>query len=135
MFVTLFYSVLSEEHRTMTNVNAGHNPPVVHRCADGSLERLLPTGIILGARMDKEYGARTLAIGPGDAVVLYTDGVTEAVDHRMEMFGEERLEALVREHAARPAAEILDAVLAAVDAFATGEPQFDDITVMVIKGV
>jgi len=67
--------------------------------------------------------------------VLYTDGVTEAVDHDFQLFGEARLEAVVRAHLHEPAAAIMEAVLAAVDEFATGEPQFDDMTVMVIKGV
>jgi PAS domain S-box-containing protein len=134
MFVTLFYGVLSEQDRTLTYVNAGHNPPLVYRAADRSVERLLPTGIILGARMDREYSARTIAIGPDDVVVLYTDGVTEAVDHDLQMFGEERLQALVQGYADEPAGEILQVILDSVDAFATGEPQFDDMTVMVIKG-
>lgn len=134
MFVTLFYGMLAEEERTLTYVNAGHNPPLVYRSADGSMERLLPTGIALGAKTERAYAARTVRIGPGDVVVLYTDGVTEAVDKDLAMFGEERLRATVRENAGRPAARILDRILAAVDAFATGEPQFDDMTVMVIKG-
>jgi len=134
MFVTLFYGTLSERDRTLTYVNAGHNPPLVYRAADGSLERLLPTGIILGARLEREYAARTVAIGPDDVVVLYTDGITEAVDHDLQMFGEERLQALVRNYAGEPAGEILQVILDSVEAFATGEPQFDDMTVMVIKG-
>jgi PAS domain S-box-containing protein len=135
MFVTLFYGTLSERDRALTYVNAGHNPPLVYRAGDGSIERLRRTGIALGARMDRTYGAETVPIGPDDVVVLYTDGVTEAVDHDLQLFGEERLEAVVREHAAEPAGAIMDAVLAAVDRYATGEPQFDDMTVVVIKGV
>ena len=135
MFVTLFYGLLSERYRTLTYVNAGHNPPIVYRVADGSLETLRPTGIILGARMDRTYRAEKIAVAPGDVVVLYTDGVTEAVDHDFQLFGEARLEAVIRAHAAEPAAAIMEAVLAAVEEFATGEPQFDDMTVMVVKGV
>jgi len=135
MFVTLFYGLLSERYRTLTYVNAGHNPPLVYRAADGSMETLRPTGIILGARMDRTYRAEKIPIGPDDVVVLYTDGVTEAVDHDFQLFGEARLEAVVRTHAHKPAAAIMEAVLAAVEEFATGEPQFDDMTVMVIKGV
>ena len=135
MFVTLFYGLLSERYRTLTYVNAGHNPPLLYRAADGSMETLRPTGIILGARMGRTYRAEKVSVGPDDVVVLYTDGVTEAIDHGYELFGEERLEAVVRAHAHEPAAAIMEAVLAAVDEFATGEPQFDDMTVMVIKGV
>jgi PAS domain S-box-containing protein len=135
MFVTLFYGILSEENRTLTYVNAGHDSPLVCRARDGSIERLLPTGIILGARENQKYGARTTDVGPGDVVVLYTDGVTDAIDSAVDMFGEERLQDIVRENAHLSSREILTKILAGVEEFSRGEPQFDDITLLVIKGV
>jgi len=135
MFVTLFYGILSEKHRTLTYVNAGHNPPLVYRCRDGSMEELLPTGIILGAVENREYTSRTIGISAGDVVVLYTDGVTEATNNQVEMFGEERLQTIIRENAVLPSHKILEKILASVETFSSGEPQFDDITLMVIKGV
>ena len=134
MFVTLFYGTLSEKDRTLTYVNAGHNPPVVYRKKDGSLEELMPTGIVLGAEEQREYFSRTLPVGAGDVIVMYTDGITECINAREEMFGEERLYRVLRTHAALPAAEILSAILAAVREFTGDVPQFDDITLMVIKG-
>lgn len=133
MFVTLFYGLLSEEDRTLTYANAGHNPPIVLR-AEGTVETLTATGIALGAMAGSEYSSRMVTIGAGDVAILYTDGVTEAINARFEMFGEERLLDVVRENAAAGADEILEAVFTAVDVFCAGEAQFDDITLVVIKG-
>jgi len=135
MFVTLFYGILSEMHRTLTYVNAGHNPPIVYRCRDGSMEELMPTGIIMGAMEHREYSSRTIGIGAGDVVVLYTDGVTESINNHVEMFGEERLKKIIRENARLSSRDILTKILTCVETFSSGEPQFDDITLMVIKGI
>ena len=135
MFVTLFYGTLSEKNRTLTYVNAGHNPPVVFRNKDGSLEELMPTGIVLGAVEHREYFSRTIDIGPDDIIVMYTDGITESINAREEMFGEERLYTIIKKSARLPAREILADILEAVQQFTGDVPQFDDITLMVIKGV
>ncbi len=135
MFVTLFYGALSEKTRALTYVNAGHNPPLVFRGADGALERLMPTGIALGAAEGRDYSSRTVDIGPGDGLVMYTDGVTESMNAEQEMFGEARLEAIIRKSVRLPAHEILTEILEGVQQFAGDAPQFDDITLMVIKGV
>ena len=134
MFVTLFYGTLSEKNRTLTYVNAGHNPPVVYRNKDGSIEELLPTGIVLGAVERREYFSRTIDIGPDDVIVMYTDGITESINARVEMFGEERLYSIIRQNARLPAREILTKILEGVQQFTGDVPQFDDITLMVIKG-
>jgi PAS domain S-box-containing protein len=134
MFVTLLYGIISEKDRTFTYANAGHNPPILCR-SNGEIEELLPTGIALGAADKQSYSTRKVAIGVGDVLLLFTDGVTEAVDRQLRMFGDERLTAIVRESANLPAAEILDRILDAVKEFSEGEPQFDDITMMAIKGV
>ncbi|MBE3076620.1 MAG: SpoIIE family protein phosphatase [Actinobacteria bacterium] len=135
MFVTLFFGSLSERTRTLTYVNAGHNPPILFRCADGTQEELTRTGIALGAAEHREYTCRSVVIGPGDGVVLYTDGVTEATDERQRMFGETRLRRIVAANVSRSAEEILNAILADVLAFTGDAPQFDDITLLVVKGV
>ncbi len=116
-------------------MNAGHNPPLVYRSQCGSIERLMPTGIILGGLEDQKYGSKTVGIGPGDVAVLYTDGVTESINASEEMFGEERLKALISSHAHLSAEELIGRIFDAVTAFAGDQPQFDDITLMVIKGV
>ncbi|MBP1929997.1 PAS domain S-box-containing protein [Methanolinea mesophila] len=135
MFVTLFYGTLSEKDRTLEYVNAGHNPPLVYRNGDGSLEMLMPTGIVMGAAEHQNYSSRTIEIGTGDVVVLYTDGITESINPGLEMFGDGRLKDLIRENARLSSTEILSKILASVEKFSRGEPQFDDITLMVIKGV
>jgi sigma-B regulation protein RsbU (phosphoserine phosphatase) len=134
MFVTLFFGTLKEMDRTLTYVNAGHNPPVVFRNRDETLEELLPTGIVLGAVENREYFSRTLSIGSGDVIVMYTDGVTESINAKEELFGEERLNAIIRKTARLSAQEILDRILSGVREFAGDMPQFDDITLLVIKG-
>jgi len=67
--------------------------------------------------------------------VLYTDGVTESINNHVEMFGEERLKTIIRENARLSSRDILTKILTSVESFSSGEPQFDDITLMVIKGV
>ena len=135
MFVTLFYGILSEKDQTLTYVNAGHNPPVVYRSSDGSIEELMPTGIVLGAVERREFFSRTLDIRTGDIIVMYTDGITESINAREEMFGEERLHSIIRMHARLPAQEILKKILESVQQFTGDMPQFDDITLMVVKGI
>ena len=135
MFVTVFYGIIEEESRVLTYVNAGHNPPIVLHAEEKKMEELTATGIALGAMEDAPYTSGTLRIGPSDVVVLYTDGVTEAVNAATEMFGEERLRQIIAQNAGRTSAEILSAILDAIAAFAKDQPQADDITLMVIKGV
>ena len=134
MFVTLFFGTLREKDRTLTYVNAGHNPPMVFRSRDETIEELPLTGIVLGAAENQEYTARTIPIGPDDLVVMYTDGVTESINSREELFGEDRLREIIRNNARLTAREILDRILSAVQEFAGDMPQFDDITLLVIKG-
>ena len=134
MFVTLFFGTLSERDRTLTYVNAGHNPPVVFRSGTGTLEELPPTGIVLGAIENREYYSRTVTIGSGDIIVMYTDGVTESINTQEELFGEERLNAVIRKNAGLSATEILEKILQAVREYTVDMPQFDDITLLVIKG-
>ena len=135
MFVTLFYGILSEKNQTLTYVNAGHNPPVVFRSRDESLEELMPTGIVLGAIENREYFSRAVDIGTGDIIVLYTDGITESINAREEMYGEERLHSIIRTNSRLSAVEIMTRILESVQEFTGDMPQFDDITLMVIKGI
>ena len=130
MFVTAWIGVLDLQTGRVEYVNCGHNPPVVRR-ADGTLEWLRETsGLALAALDGVAYEPHTLDLGLGDMLFLYTDGVVEAQSHG-ELFGEERLAAAV-------AADIPDAkgvctvVEMAVDAFAAGETQADDITMLAL---
>ena len=135
MFVTLFYGSLSEKDRTLTYVNAGHNPPLLYRWRTKTFEELMPTGIFLGGLEHQVYSSRTVEIGAGDIVILYTDGITESINGKEEMFGEDRLRSIIREHTGLSAIGMLEKILEEVNSFAVGQPQFDDITLMVIRGV
>jgi len=133
MFVTLFYGMISEKDSTLTYVNAGHNPPMVYRARDGSIEELMPTGIVLGAVENREYFSRVIGIESNDIIVMYTDGVTESINQKEELFGEDRLRSIISSNARLPAVEILVKILDGVREFTGDMPQFDDITLMVIK--
>jgi len=137
MFVTFFYGILDRMTATVTYTNAGHNPPMLLR-ADGTLVRLEEGGMLLGFLADQEYVQSTAALEPGDMLVLFTDGITEAVnpeaeDREGKYFGEERLLEVLRAQAGRSAAEIQAAVLAAVTAHIRRTAPSDDMTLVVIK--
>ena len=129
-FVTLFFGVLDAEgHCVYTN--AGHNPPLLLR-GNGSLVELKEGGMVLGLFDWASYETGRATLEPGDRLVLFTDGVLEALDKSGEEFGEERLHALLKEHVVRPASEILDKLNDAVLQFSAGAPQHDDITMMIL---
>ncbi len=137
MFATFFFGVLDRNRALFNSVNAGHNPPVLLR-SDGRVERLEAGGLVLGFLSDQHYQEQTTAIGPGDLLVLYTDGITEAAGPSPEgdssnLFGEERLLAVLRAHREDEAGAIQAAVLGAISEFTAGLPQNDDITLVVIK--
>ena len=137
MFVTFFYGLLDRNQSTFTSTNAGHNPPVLQR-ADKSIERLTEGGLVLGALHDQKYAQQTTALNPGDILVLFTDGITEAraPDKDMtedKLFGEDRLIQVIKDNASLPAREIQAAILQAVSAHTKNKPQDDDITLVIIK--
>jgi len=113
-------------------VNAGHNPPLLVR--DGGVQELGNSrGIALGVVPDVSVAATTLDLRPGDILVLYTDGITEAFNDLDEAFGEERLRDYVQAGRAMPARDILDGLVAEIRRFAGGAAQSDDITLVVVK--
>lgn len=133
MFVTVFYGVYDPSTRVLTFANGGHNPPlVVH--ADGSSEELeLTGGIALGAVPQCGYDQASVQLGPGDTVVFFTDGVTEAINASDEEFGLEAVQALFRDGDIRSAREAAERILQAVRDFAGETPQFDDLTCMALR--
>ena len=135
MFVTLFYGVLDAQDRSLTYVNAGHNPPLICRGSDGSFSELPATGMAIGAVPDAAYDAGTAVLEPGDVLVLYTDGITEAENPAQEMFGEDRLREAIVGARMLSAAAIVAAILESVQAFSGSAPQSDDITLMVVRSV
>lgn len=131
MFVTTFYADYEEKTRKLRYVNAGHNPPMLLR--DNNLTTMEGNDIAIGVMPDYEYSEGYVDLQPGDLLAFYTDGVTEAVDTDLELFGESRLVDLLKMNSHRTAQEILDAVYQAVENFAQGRPQEDDITLIIIK--
>lgn len=131
-YITFFYGALDTQAMTFTYCNAGHNPPYLfHR--DGSFQKLEEGGVILGIMPGSQYRAESVELKPGDVVVMYTDGVTEAMNPKDEEFDEFRLEAVVREHLDQPASQIIEHVAQAVREFAGSHPQSDDITMFVVR--
>jgi len=132
MFVTVFYGVLDPAAMQFSYVNAGHNPPLLVREAGGE-ELLGSRGIALGVVPEVSIASTTLDLRPGDLLVLYTDGVTEAFNDLNEAFGEERLSAFLLANRALPARAVLDELVAEIRRFAGGAAQSDDITLVVVK--
>ncbi|SIN77042.1 sigma-B regulation protein RsbU (phosphoserine phosphatase) [Singulisphaera sp. GP187] len=132
-FVTAFYGIYDPAKRTLTYASAGHNPPRLKRCEDGSIIALDGVGNLpLGVMADVVYDQYTQALRPGDQIVFYTDGITEATNPAGKMFDTDRLdEALANCHL--DANGLIEAVLGAVDRFTAGEPAADDRTLLVAK--
>jgi len=130
-FATMFYATLAPDGR-MDYSNAGQEPPIVVR-AGGRTERLTAGGPVLGVLPQAFYDAGTAALAPGDLVVVYSDGVTEALDPYGTEYGQERMtEAIAGLHGEAPDA-VRDHLIASVDAFAAGTPQADDLTILVLR--
>jgi sigma-B regulation protein RsbU (phosphoserine phosphatase) len=129
-FVTFCYAVIDTDAGTISYANAGHNPPLIAR-AGGVVDRLEPTGLVLGVADDWKYSTRTVPLGAGDRVVWFTDGVTEAVSPEGEEFGEDRLVALVRRRVAAPPDTMLNEVGQAVHTWTAGAGPQDDATLIV----
>jgi len=131
-FITFFIGVLDPAAGCFTYCNAGHNSGiVVHR--DGSAERLEATGLILGIMAGAAYTKQVCRIEPGDLLVLFSDGVSEAARADTEEFGEDRLVALLQQHRNENAQAIIEAVIQGVADFCCGTPPADDITIVAAK--
>lgn len=130
-FVTLFYGLLNPLTATFTYANAGHNAPLL--CRGETWETLEADGIILGVDEGADFEQRETTLREGDVLVLYTDGVTEAMNDSEELFGEARLREVITEHAQASAEEIAHLVVQAAEDFSDGQPQHDDITLIVLK--
>jgi phosphoserine phosphatase RsbU/P len=129
-FITFFYAQLDGRARRMAYVNAGHNAPFVVR-SDGSHERLREGGAVLGVFASREYEMGSAQLSPGDRVILFTDGVTEACNAAGEEFGEARLLRLLEDRRASSADELQAKILADVAEFSGGRWQ-DDATLLVL---
>jgi serine phosphatase RsbU (regulator of sigma subunit) len=132
LFVTAFYAVLDTEGR-LAYANAGHNRPLWLRSGTGQIQELAARGIALGVLEDVELEEREIDVTPGDLLVFYTDGVTEAMDADGQQFGAERLHQVLAANAGGSAQQMLAAVEDAVSAFTGDTLQSDDIALFVVR--
>jgi phosphoserine phosphatase RsbU/P len=134
MFVTMFYGILNTRTGELHFANGGHNPPYLFT-RDGKVRELSrdKNGMIVGLIEAARYQTDTLQLSPGEGLLVFTDGVTEAVDANEEFYGEERLERLLIERGALPVERLVKDIHAEVNAFAAGMPQADDITVLAMR--
>ena len=131
-FVTLFYAELDPEKGSLSFLNAGHNPPlIVH--AGGTMEQLAAGGLPLGIMPNADFREGRTRLHPGDVLVIYSDGVTEAVNPKGEEFGPTRLYEVVARNIDSSAAGIRDRIEAALTKFCQGTPAADDITLVIVK--
>jgi phosphoserine phosphatase RsbU/P len=131
-FVTLFYAELEPERGRLTFLNAGHNPPlIVH--AGGTMEQLASGGLPLGIMADAEFREGRTQLHPGDVLVIYSDGVSEAVNPTGEEFGPTRLYEVVARNLDASASGIRDRIESALTKFCQGTPAADDITLVIVK--
>lgn len=135
MFVTLFYALLDPKAMSLRYANAGHNPPLLLREDTRDIVMLKAQGVPLGMLEDLAMTDKTIELKKGDVVALYTDGVTEAVNRKKEQFETDRLSAIVRENTGMHSEDIIKKIQEEVAAFVGDQPQFDDITLMVLKVV
>src|SRR5437016_7639883 len=131
-FVTLFYAELDPKSGSLSFLNAGHNPPlIVH--AGGTMEQLASGGLPLGIMADADFREGRTRLYPGDVLVIYSDGVSEAVNPNGEEFGATRLYEVVARNLDTSASGIRDRIESALTKFCQGTPAADDITLVIVK--
>jgi serine phosphatase RsbU (regulator of sigma subunit) len=142
-FITMTYGVLDLGQRTFTYARAGHTPLIYLSAANGRAARsevLVPNGLVLGLRIDgiaekfeQLLEECTLPLGDGDVLVLFTDGITEAMNPSMDLFGEGRLQKLVEDHGHLPSDQLRERILREVQSFVGSADQHDDLTMILLK--
>jgi phosphoserine phosphatase RsbU/P len=142
-FITMTYAVLDLDGGTVTYARAGHTPMIylpAQPAASPQAQVLAPGGLVLGLRLDgvqekfvELLEEQTIRIGPGDVIVLYTDGVTEAMNLDSDLFGDARLSRIVEEHRHLDSSELRERILREIEAFVGSADQHDDMTMILIK--
>jgi len=134
-FASLFYAEYQPATRMLRYVNAGHNPPIVLRPHDVRCEifHLNPSGMPVGISSDAQFKTATFQLHIGDVLVAYTDGITEVQDRHGELWGQARFEQLLSSCGCGLPKEIMERILDEVSGFADGQPQRDDMTLVVMK--
>jgi serine phosphatase RsbU (regulator of sigma subunit) len=133
LLLTAFYALLDPDQGDLVYSNAGHNPPLYYTVATGTFTELSSSGLLLGVLPDMRLPGGRITIAPGDLLVLYTDGITEAMNPAMEEFGMARFRETIAAHSHRSPQEIVDAVTASIHQFAGDMPAWDDLTLVVVR--
>jgi serine phosphatase RsbU (regulator of sigma subunit) len=143
-FITMTYAVVDLRARSITYARAGHTPLIYvpGRCAGGGPRQvriLVPDGMVVGLKLDngemfeRHLVEETIPLQPGDLYLLFTDGISEAMNAHDDLFGESRLGRLVESHAGLPSEELRERVLREIAAFVGDAPQHDDMTMILLK--
>jgi len=131
-FTTAFLSEYDGARRIFTYINAGHNNPILRR-SNGLIERLDVGGLPLGIQPEAKYESASVALAPGDWLIVFTDGLVEAENAHQDEYGETRLLSAIAAGTASTPAEMLNRLMAELDLFVGNTPQHDDVTCLLIK--
>ena len=132
--MTVFYGVLDPVTGALTYCNAGHHPPFLRNMwGDGPVHIMPGRGIALGVLDGASWGQTTVEMRPGATLLMYTDGVVDACNAEQARFGDQALLTYMRENSGSSAQGLVDGLVAHLQRYAGGEPQFDDITVVAIR--
>lgn len=134
LYSTLFTAVLDADRTTLTYVNAGHPPPKVLRAGpEGQIDRTTTRNLPISIMPGVTYSAGNLPIGAGDLIVLFSDGISEVFNPAGDMWEDNVIDDVLRKNRDRPVQDIIKAVVSAVDEYAAGADQFDDMTLVVVR--
>ena len=131
-FTTAFLSEYDPARGVFTYINAGHNNPILRR-SNGLIERLDVGGLPMGIQSEAKYESASVALGPGDWLIIFTDGLVEAENAHQDEYGETRLLGAIAAGAASTPAEMLNRLMAELDLFVGNTPQHDDVTCLLVK--
>lgn len=139
MFVTVFYLIIDTKTRSLNYASAGHNPMILYRASTKQTYYLNPKGFPIGVQLpEKDFFKKyiesdTIKLAKDDILLVYTDGITEAMNSKRELFGEERLQKALHKYGHLDAAEFVEKLKDSIYSFTEGNPQYDDITLVAIK--
>lgn len=139
LFVTVFYLIIDSKRRSINYASAGHNPMILYRNSTKKTYYLNPKGFPIGIQLPekdlfkKSIESETIELTKDDILLLYTDGITEAMNSNRELFGEERLQEALRNYGHLPAKDFVEKLKLAIYSFTEGSPQYDDITLVAVK--
>jgi sigma-B regulation protein RsbU (phosphoserine phosphatase) len=130
-YVVMLYALWNDDNRTLQVANAGASQPLI--CRSGEVDTVHAEGFPLGMFPNVKYEEFTLSTQPGDSLIFFSDGITDAENAAGDMFGDDRLKALVKKHHQKSASRIADAIFSEVSKFQSERERFDDETLVVLK--